>query len=96
MKEIIRIRCPLCGMMPSENNLKQTEEEKPAEVRVFICRFYGKVKAEEVPGVLYKKKGRGSAPGRIEYEDVTEQEEELLKKYQDWFDKRIEQYQGGE
>jgi len=96
-KEIVRTRCPICGMMPTLKNLEQTAETKPAEVRIFIQTIGGKEKApllltDEVP---YKKKGRGSAPGKIVYEDVTDKFPEQVKDMQAFFDGRIKLYQEG-
>lgn len=95
MKEFIRVRCPVCGMMPSEENLEKGKENL-AEVRIFIMRVGGKAPATPKSGFEhYEKKGRGKAPGFIEYEDVTKKEPELVQKYQDYFLKRAKQFQEG-
>lgn len=96
-KEVTRVRCPICGMMPSLDNLEKTAKEKPAEVRIFVSRFYGKAPKTEGFGVdtPYKKKGRGSAPGRIEYEDITDKVPDEVEKLRSYFDDRIKQYQEG-
>ena len=94
-KEVTRIRCPVCGAMPTLENLEQTVKEKPAEIRIFIQRFGGKVQAQKEEGEMPKKKGRGKAPGFMEYEDVTDKYPELVAQMKGYFDGRIEQYQEG-
>ncbi len=93
MAEVTRVRCPICGAMPTLGNLEKTQDEKPAEVRIILQRFGGKVKVEDEHGVMPKKKKRGSAPGFIEYEDVTDQFPDSVKAMEGFFDKRIAEYQ---
>lgn len=95
MPEVIRVRCPICGAMPTLDNLEQTAAEKPAEIRIFIQRFGGKAQVEKVEGEIPKKKGRGKAPGYMEYIDVTEQYSEQVEKMEQFFNDRIKEYQGG-
>lgn len=95
-KEIIRIRCPFCGMLPNLKVLEQTANEKPAEVRIIVNRFYGKKPAGQLEVDVYKKKKRGSAPGWIEYEDITDQVPEVVAKMRTFFDKRVKEYLEGE
>jgi hypothetical protein len=94
-KEIIRVRCPACGMMPTLDNLAYTDKEKPAEVRIFIQTLGGKAKAPPLEEGTYKKRKRGSAPGLMEYTDVTDQYPDQVKEMQAFFDKRIKLYQEG-
>ncbi len=95
VKEILRIRCPCCGMLPNLKVLEQTANEKPAEVRIIVNRFYGKKPAGQTEIDVFKKKKRGSAPGWIEYEDITDQVPEVVAKMQTYFDKRIAEYLKG-
>ena len=85
MKEITRVRCPICGMMPTLDNLGHAEEVPT--VRIYIQRMGGKVKAPQGKG--YEKKGRGSAPGFIDYEEVTAKVPELVKEMEGFFKKRV-------
>jgi hypothetical protein len=78
MKKFTRVRCPVCGMLPTLKNLDEAKE-RPAEIRIIVQRIYGKKKADKSEGE-FKKKGRGSAPGWIEYEDVTDSMPEIVKK----------------
>jgi len=93
MKEILRVRCPICGMMPSLDNLAHAAE-KDAEIRVLVQRIGGKKPASE--GEEFKKKGRGKAPGWIEYEDITEQASDQVERLKTFFDKRIAEFQSKE
>ena len=95
MAEKIRIRCPICGSMPDLAQLVQTEETKPAVIRVFLQKFGGKVAAED-PGVaLFQKNKKGSAKGYMEYIDITDTSPEEVAKVKTWFDKRVAEYQEG-
>lgn len=80
-------------MHPTLENLEQTAAEKPAEVRIFIQRYGGKAKTAEVDvELLYKKKGRGSAPGFIEWEDITDTMPDSVKKMVEYFRDRIAKF----
>ncbi len=92
MPKVVRVRCPLCGAMPTLANLEQTQNEKPAEIRLFLQEFGGKVAPEAVVTAPYTKKGRGSAPGFMQYTDVTNDNPEELEEMGKWFDARIQQY----
>ena len=87
--------CPLCGMMPFLENLEKTDKEKPAKVRVFLLKFGGKKPAVPVEGGLYKKKGRGSAPGYMELLEVTEDYPEQVSKLSNFFEGRAIQFLEG-
>ena len=85
--------CPLCGMIPFLENLEQTAKEKPADVRIFLLKFGGKlppgpVEVEAEP----KKKGRGKAPGYMEMVDITEQVPEQLSQVRKFFADRAKQF----
>ena len=41
MKEFLRVRCPICGAVPSLPHLAQTQQNKPAHVRLLIFRLGG-------------------------------------------------------
>jgi len=94
MAEKIRVMCPICGMMPFLENLEQTAKEKPAEVRLYLMKFGGKLPVEKEKEEVYKKKGRGSAPGYMVLTDITEQFPDQVKEIQKFFDARIEVYLG--
>lgn len=93
MKEIVRVRCPVCGMMPSLKNLEQTEQTKPAKVRIFVQQMGGKLPAVKEEGGIPVKHRRGSAPGKMIYLDITDQSPTQRKHMEEWFDNRISQYQ---
>jgi len=95
MAERIRVRCPVCGSMPTLPQLVQTEEEKPAKIRVFLQKFGGKVAAEDQGAMAFGKKKRGSAPGYMEYIDITDASPEEVAKVKTWFDKRVKEYLEG-
>jgi len=90
MREVIRVRCPCCGMMPRLEQLANVDEKKP-EVRIFVQKFGGKKPVEKTEE--WKKTGRGKAPGFMSYEDITDtMEADQLKTITDWFVKRMEEY----
>ncbi len=95
MAERIRVRCPICGSMPNLDQLVYTEENKPAEIRVFIHKFGGKVAVEDPGAAPFTKKKRGSAPGYSEYIDITEDQPEEVAKVKIFFDKRVDEYLKG-
>lgn len=63
MAQRIRVRCSHCGMMTSPENI----ENGPYPMEVFLQTFGGKV-AGDPKG---KGSGKGSAPGMMEYKDIT-------------------------
>ena len=93
MAEKIRVRCPVCGSMPDLDQLVHTEKNKPAKIRIFLQKFGGKVAAEDQGAMPYPKKKRGSAPGYMEYIDITDTSPEEVAKVKVWFDKRVAEYQ---
>ncbi|MDP2726280.1 MAG: hypothetical protein Q8P59_01950 [Dehalococcoidia bacterium] len=96
MPEKLRIVCPICGMMSDLEQLQKTSENKPAEVRLKQQKWGGKLPAGvPVEGDLVTKKGRGSAPGYMVYEDITDQIPDEVEKVRKFFDDRIELYQSG-
>lgn len=95
MAERIRVRCPVCGSMPSLDQLVQTEQTKPAQIRVFLQKFGGKVPAEDLGAMPFGKKKKGSAKGYMEYIDITADQPEEVAKVKTWFDKRIKEYLEG-
>lgn len=48
MKEVLRVRCPVCGMMTDLEQMAKAEAEKPTEVRLFLQKFGGKVATEKL------------------------------------------------
>ena len=95
MAEKIRVRCPVCGSMPDLDQLVQTEEKKPAKIRIFLQKFGGKVAADDQGDMPYPKKKRGSAKGYMEYIDITDASPEEVAKVKTWFDKRVAEYLKG-
>jgi len=95
VKEKIRVMCPMCGMMPFLQNLEQTVKEKPAEVRLYLLKFGGKLPAVKTTEEGYKKKGRGTAPGYMEYIDITDQYPNQVLAIADFFKKRAKIFLSG-
>ena len=96
MPEKLRIVCPVCGMMSDLETLQETNTTKPAAVRIKLQKWGGKKPAGvPVEGALPVVKGRGSAPGYMEYVDVTEQVPDEVAKMEAFFNARIELYQAG-
>lgn len=97
MAQKIRVRCPVCGMMPTLENLELAETEKPPEVELFLQKFGGKVKLgqEVASGKGYQKKKRGSAPGYMEYINITNEYPEQLSKLIAFFKSRAEKFLAG-
>lgn len=96
MAEKVRVRCPVCGLTPFLENLEQTVEEKPTEVRIFLMKFGGKVAAGTVPSSEleggYKKKKRGSATGYMEIIDVTDQQPDQVIQMEEFFKSRCQEF----
>ena len=106
-KEIIRVKCPLCGMVSDwwneyfQKGLKDKEE--PFEIKIYRQTLGGKkpsglYRRLDVPGRKYrmympidKKKriGKGKAPGKMNYEDITNQEPELVRSIKKSLQKRM-------
>ncbi len=93
MKEILRFRCPCCGLMPI---LDKVAWEHPYPVRVYRQMIGGSkrvVSIEEIQrGMDLTERGRGRPrkvkriKGNITYEDITKSEpqitEPIIKKIQ--------------
>ena len=93
--EVIRVRCPVCGMMPKLEQLASAEKNPPA-IRVFTQKFGGKALVKQVVGE-YKKMGRGKAPGVMSYTDITEtMDAKKLAPIKDWFVKRVKAFLASE
>jgi len=75
MKERIRVRCPLCGMLPGVERLKS---KSTYGIEVYLQRFGGRIRQEE-PTLIEPK--RGPKPRRgvgfMEYKKV--QDPRVLK-----------------
>lgn len=89
MAEKLRIRCPFCGMHPTLEVLDQTVKEKPAEVRIFLQKYGGKLPAPVEGKAVYEKKGRGSAPGYMEWVEITGQVPEQVAAMEELFRARV-------
>ena len=94
MAERLRVRCPVCGMHPFLEDLAKTAEEKPAEVKIFVLKFGGKMPVVE-NGEIPVKTGRGKAPGYMEMVEVTDQVPEEVKKFEDFFKGRAQVFLAG-
>jgi len=92
--EVIRVRCPICGALPTMPNL-EAASTKPAEIRIIIQRFGGKKPAVLTPGEIPSKTKKGGAPGFMEYEDVTESVPDQVESMKSFFDGRIKLYEEG-
>lgn len=89
--KILRIRCPFCGHMPAEHELK----EEPSELRIYEEELGGKRKLNEeeiiarqrqlYPWTRVKAGYPGCAPGLIEYRDITDERPDLLEKWRSFF-----------
>lgn len=66
MKEQIRCRCPLCGMV-----VYLRAFDTKHKIQVFIQKVGGKIAGEE--------KGRGKAKGFIKFTDVTRLKQDVVK-----------------
>ncbi len=74
-------RCPCCGQLAPQARLT---EEGPFDLEAWLQTWGGKVKLTEADREARRGQGfrRGSAPGRIEYEQqvVSDELRELVKK----------------
>lgn len=84
MKEFIRLRCPFCGSMPYPAQIDNTDQKDP-EVRIIVMKIGGKAPATGIEDGEYKKGGKGSGKGIIEYTDVTDQHQDMVEQYTQWF-----------
>jgi len=87
MKEKLRARCPMCGMI---FDLDRLDSDGPYPLELFIQRFGGKLplsddEREDRKGKPFK---RGSARGFMEYEKI---EGEKLEELKLLVDRRVEQ-----
>lgn len=86
MKEILRFRCPCCGLMPIVDSV---DWEHPYPVRVYRQTIGGSERVlsiEEIQlGMPLTERGRGRPRkvkrirGNITYDDITEKEPETSK-----------------
>ena len=92
MKEILRVRCPICGMMPS---IEAIDFEHPYAIRVYRQTIGGSERVasiEEIQLGIPAERGRGRPPklkkikGYITYKDITDSEpaisQPIVKKMQ--------------
>lgn len=93
MAESLRVRCPFCGMHPRPDQLaKMAEEEPDPVVRLFLVKFGGKKPAEDNPDEVPVKKGRGKAPGAVEWNEVTGEVPEQLVPFVGYFRDRAKKF----
>ena len=80
MKEILRVRCPVCGLMPECHRI---DFEHPYPIRVYRQTIGGSERVaniEEIQLGMSAERGRGRPPkfkrikGHITYEDITDTE----------------------
>ncbi len=68
-KEKVRVRCPCCGMMTDLDRMAELDTD-PTQVQVFLQTMGGKTPMAHLDGV-FKKVGRGKAPGVMSYQEIT-------------------------
>lgn len=77
MSEEIRIRCPMCGMLPYLSYLRETLAKSEAQIEIILMTIGGRNKGE------WKTDKRGKyrlvAGGKIEYKDITAAQPQLLR-----------------
>jgi len=79
MKEIIRVRCPICGMLPE---LDRIDFEHLHPIRVYRQTIGGSERVASIEEIQLgmPERGRGRPPklkkikGHITYEDITDSE----------------------
>lgn len=78
MKEILRCRCPMCGMMPE---VERFDGDQPYPLELFLQFLGGKVKLTDEQRRARKGKPfkRGSAPGYISYHKLDGNQLEQLR-----------------
>lgn len=83
-KQKLRVRCPCCGQMTDLDRMAEVNTQ-PAEVQVFLQTMGGKNPIVQPEGE-WKKGGRGKAPGKMVYEEITkEMTFEQLASIMEWF-----------
>lgn len=70
MKETYRCRCPICGMMPEISRVAG----EPYKFKLFLQRFGGKAFGHKGKNI---GRGKGSSPGFMKYEDITDIDKSL-------------------
>lgn len=95
MAERIRVRCPICGSMPTLPQLENTAKKWPAKLMLYLQKFGGKAPVVAHEGIPTPGKKKGSAPGYMEYIDITETSAGELARLKPWFDRRVAEYLEG-
>ncbi len=70
MSEHLRFTCPCCGMMSYVDRLIIDKQYK---VKVYSQKLGGKVAGAG------KRDGKGKAPGKVEYKEVTKNRPDVIK-----------------
>ncbi len=94
--EKLRVRCPCCGQMTDLDRMAEVNPN-PAHVQVFLQTFGGKNPVPQIEGGPWKRIGRGKAPGKNVYEEITGKiDESQLTTIKSFFVKRAEAFLQGE
>ena len=102
MKEILRFRCPCCGLMPE---ISRVDWEHPYPVRIYRQTIGGSERVMSIEdiqrGTPLTERGRGRPrkvkriKGNISYEDITDSEPDTSQEILVRIEKRLKVIKGG-
>jgi hypothetical protein len=91
MAKFLRIRCPICNSLPNERQLEKAVATGTRKVEIWEVHMGGKVVVPKEEGD-YKKKGKGSAAGLMEYIEITGSSPDIVEKYKKLFSEMMVQF----